>query len=103
MNTNDGQSIELRIHQFIVKTFPMARKQGVGRDELWLQSGMIDSLGILDLVHFLEEEFPIKVSDEELLPENFQSLSAVVRFVESKSNGGGLSEPPATGVEGALS
>ncbi len=46
---------------------------------------MIDSLGILDLVHFLEEEFAVAIADEELQPENFQSLESVAEFVRKKS------------------
>jgi acyl carrier protein len=80
------QTIEGRIREFILKTFPLARKHGVKETDKWLETGMLDSLGILDLVHFLEEDFSIRVSDEELLPENFQSLSSVTEFVKSKLN-----------------
>jgi acyl carrier protein len=75
---------EDRIREFIVKQFPMARKKGLKLDEKWLETGMIDSLGILDLVHFLEKEFSVTISDDELQPENFQSLDAVVGFVGKK-------------------
>lgn len=81
------QSIETRIREYVLKMFPLARKHGVKGDDKWLETGMLDSLGILDLVHFLEEEFSIRVSDEELLPENFQSLTGVAGFVQSKLSG----------------
>jgi acyl carrier protein len=80
-----AQTIEDRVREFVQKHFPLARKSGIHADEKWLESGMMDSLGILDLVHFLEEEFSVRVSDEELLPENFASLSAVTAFVRTKS------------------
>jgi acyl carrier protein len=80
----EGQLIEDRIQEFVLKQFPLARKNGVRAEEKWLENGMLDSLGILDLVHFLEGEFSICISDEDLLPENFQSLKAVVVFVQSK-------------------
>lgn len=80
------QTIDGRIREFMLKTFPLARKYGVKDADKWLETGLLDSLGILDLVHFLEEDFSIRVSDEELLPENFQSLSSVVEFVRSKLN-----------------
>ena len=79
----DGTT-EDRIREFILAHFPLARKKGVRPDEKWLESGMIDSLGMLDLVHFLEEEFALQVSDEELSPENFESLQAVSAFVRAK-------------------
>lgn len=78
------QTAEERIRDFIFKTFPLARKKGIQNSEKWLESGLLDSLGILDLVHFLEAEFRIQVSDDELLPENFQSLDAVAAFVTRK-------------------
>jgi acyl carrier protein len=79
-----AQTVEDRIRDFVLKQFPVARKNGVKPGDKWLETGLLDSLGILDLVHFLEEEFSIHVSDEELSPENFESLSAVVSFVDGK-------------------
>jgi acyl carrier protein len=78
------QTIEDRVREFVLKQFPLARKNGLKPEERWLESGLIDSLGILDLVHFLEEEFKVQVTDEELLPDNFQSLQAVAAFVRAK-------------------
>jgi acyl carrier protein len=83
------QTSEDRVRDFILKQFPLARKNGVKRDDRWLETGMLDSLGMLDLVHFLETEFSVSVSDDELLPENFESLGAVVTFVSKKSENKG--------------
>jgi len=80
-----SQPVQDRISDFVLKHFPLARKKGLSPHEKWLESGMIDSLGILDLVHFLEEEFLVTVADEDLQPENFQSLEAVTEFVRSRS------------------
>jgi acyl carrier protein len=79
-----SQTAEDRIREFIVKHFPIARKNGLKTDEKWLETGMIDSLGILDMVHFLEEEFSLTISDDELQPDNFESFDAVVEFVRKK-------------------
>jgi len=78
------QTIEDRVRDFVIKQFPLARKNGLKSGERWLESGLIDSLGILDLVHFFEEELKVQVTDEELLPDNFQSLQAVADFVRNK-------------------
>ena len=86
------QTIEDRVRDFVLKQFPLARKNGLKPAEQWLESGLIDSLGILDLVHFLEEEFKVQVTDEELLPHNFESLQAVAAFVRSKHGNGGPAE-----------
>lgn len=85
------QSVAVRIREFVLKTFPPAGKRTLGDDEKWLESGLIESLGILDLIHFLETEFSIEVSDEELLPENFQSLSAAATFVQRKQGAAAFS------------
>ena len=52
-----------------------------------LKNGLIDSLGILEVVTFLEREFGIVVSDEELLPENFESIGSLSKFVREKTRG----------------
>ena len=73
-----------RIESFIVEKFPLARKQPLTSDTNLLESGIIDSLGILDLVSYLEKDFGIVVADEELVPEHFQSISRLVGFIEHK-------------------
>ena len=84
-----AQTTEDRIREFILKHFPLARKNGLKLDEKWIETGMIDSLGILDLIHFLESEFSVQISDDELLPENFESLKTVTEFVCKKSGNRG--------------
>lgn len=76
---------ENRIREFILKQFPLARRKGFHREDKWLETGMLDSLGILDLVHFLEEEFSFAISDDDLQPDNFESLKAVTEFALKKS------------------
>jgi len=59
-------------------------KKSLGPDEDLLEQGIIDSLGIMKLVLFMEETYGIVVADEEVVPENFQTVSMMVRFVEQK-------------------
>jgi acyl carrier protein len=54
--------------------------------EALLESGIIDSLGVLDLVAFMEESFAITILDEELSPENFQTIERLASFIERKRN-----------------
>ena len=56
----------------------------VGPDEGLLDSGLIDSAGIFDLVAFIESTFGVEVSDEEIVPEHFDTLRAIAALVESK-------------------
>lgn len=54
-------------------------------DEDLLDLGLIDSLGIMKLIVFIEDSFGVRIEDSEIVPENFQSLSQMARFVEQKS------------------
>lgn len=49
-----------------------------------LESGIMDSTGILELVLFLEEQFSIKIEDEEIVPENLDSVANLIVFLEKK-------------------
>lgn len=73
-----------RILAFIMDKFPLARKKPITAEDDLLESGLIDSLGILDLVSFLEQDFGIIVADDELTPEHFQCVDRLARFVEHK-------------------
>ena len=77
---------EDRIRDYITKQFPLARARGVRSEEPLLENGILDSLGILDLVTYLEEEFGISVDDEELVPDNFQNIKRLASFVSEKQN-----------------
>ena len=77
-----------RIRRFILKHFPLARKQSsIEDDSQLLNSGIIDSLGVLDLVSFIENEFKITISEEDLLAENFETIASMTTFIERKGNG----------------
>jgi acyl carrier protein len=78
--------LRARVREFILKKFPLARKQDLKDSDALLESGIVDSLGVLDLVNFIEEGFSINVVDEELTPENFQTIDRMVRFIESKAS-----------------
>lgn len=82
-----------RIRAFLAEHFPAARSRRLDPGESLLTNGILDSLGVLDVVAFLESEFKITVSDEELLPENFESLKRLTAFVEEKTGLGAA--PPA--------
>jgi len=85
MDQTTTGSVEQRIHGFLLEKFPLARKARVGKDTALLEKGILDSLGILDVVSFLETEFSIVISDEELVPENFQTLGTLSAFVLKKN------------------
>ncbi len=81
----EPQIISDKIKKFLERQFPAARN--VGTEEPLLKNGLIDSLGILEVVTFLEKEFSLTITDEELLPENFESIRSLSAFVQQKRNG----------------
>jgi acyl carrier protein len=81
----EGNRACAQVRQFILKKFPLARKQDLKNSDALLESGIVDSLGVLDLVNFIEQEFSINVEDEELTPENFQTIDRLAAFVETKA------------------
>jgi acyl carrier protein len=73
-----------QLKSFLVSKFPLARKRNVGVDDPLLGGGIIDSLGVLDIVGYIENEFQIAVADEDLSPENFETIGCLAAFVERK-------------------
>ena len=65
-----------------------AGKQSLTSDEDLLGQGIIDSLGIIKLIEALEATFGIKIVDEEMVPDNFQTVASIARFVEQKKHQG---------------
>ena len=59
-------------------------ESSVGPDDSLLESGTIDSMGVLQLVAFLENTYAVKVDDEDLMPENFDTISAIAAFIERR-------------------
>jgi len=74
-----------KIRQFIVENFLFGDGQVLKDDTSFMQEGIIDSTGILELVFFLEETFGVSVEDDELVPENFDSLKKIVKYLETKT------------------
>jgi len=59
-------------------------KKSLDPNEDLLEQGIIDSLGIMKLVLFLEESYGIQVDDQDITPENFQCLNSMVKYVEQQ-------------------
>ncbi len=81
-------SIENRVREFIAQTFVMADAAGLAADQSLLAARLIDSTGVLELVGFLEEQFQIQVADDELVPENLDTIANIVAYIERKTGGG---------------
>lgn len=81
-------SLNNEIKLFILQNYLFTDDQSVLADEESLmQKGIIDSTGILELVNHLEDTYALKVADEEMVPENLDTIANIVAFVERKRAG----------------
>ena len=72
----------------------------LGNDDPLLGSGVIDSIGVIELVEFLQEQFSCDITEDEITERNLGTLAAIARFIVSKCNGngnGGNIRPPQAG------
>ncbi len=76
-----------KIRHFVVENFLFGDDQGLDNDTSFLDNGIIDSTGILELVMFLDEVFSVEIADEELVPENLDSINRIVSFLQQKDGG----------------
>jgi acyl carrier protein len=74
-----------KIKKYILENFLFSADSAAIHDDVsFLGSGIVDSTGILEIIGFLEEEFHIHVEDEEVIPENLDSIDRVAKYVERK-------------------
>ena len=73
-----------RIRMFITGNFYVADPAALSDGESLLEAGIIDSTGVLEVLGFLEREFGITMSDDEILPENLDSIARLTAFVGRK-------------------
>ncbi len=74
-----------KIKNFIIENFLFGNADGLEDNTSFLEEGIIDSTGVLELVTFLEEEFEIQIEDEELIPENLDSINNVTAYLKRKA------------------
>ena len=78
--------IKTTLKAFIVENFLMGDEEfDLKEDDSFLDVGILDSTGVIELVTFLEEEFGVNVQDDEIVPENLDSLVAIENYITSKN------------------
>lgn len=79
-------NVEERVKSFILENFLFTDDPtALGEEDSFLDKGIIDSTGVMEVILFLEEEFGIKVMDDEIVPENLDSVRNIGKFVVSKT------------------
>ena len=85
MKATDIKTMRQEIRQFILEAFLFGDESDPFTDsDSFMQKGIIDSTGVLELTSFLEEKYGITVQDEEMVPENLDSIDNLVKFLERK-------------------
>ena len=77
-------NIQEQIRDYIVDNFLFGDGKHLEPDTSFREKSVIDSMGILELIGFLEKTYEISIEDYDLIPENFDSLRGISRFVDRK-------------------
>ena len=82
------EQVRKKLRKYLFANFLFGgREDSLGNDTSFLEKGIIDSTGILEIVNYIEEEFGIKVEDEEMIPENLDSINRLTAYISHKGNG----------------
>ncbi len=88
MNGKSNIPVAAPVKNFILKNYLFTDDaKALADDESLMQAGVMDSTGILELIMFLEENFGIKVADDEMVPSNLDSVTLIADYVARKRAG----------------
>ena len=80
-----SDSLRDRVQKFILENYLFTNDtSALGLDDSLLGRGIVDSTGMLEIIMFIEEQLGVTVKDEEMVPENLDSVNRIAAFVESK-------------------
>ena len=78
------KNIQKTFRNFIIENFLFEEDDNLKENTSFLENGIIDSTGVLELVMFIEETYGISVEDDEIVPENLDSISKIAEYVQRK-------------------
>ena len=79
------EQLEQDVRRFITENFVLvADGRSIAGDASLTRGGIVDSVGVVELIHFVETRFGIEIADEELVPENIDTIDNIVRYVRAK-------------------
>jgi acyl carrier protein len=77
--------IQQELHDFLTENFAVdGEVRPIGLGESLIQSGIVDSTGLLELVSFVETRYGLPVPDEDLLPENFETIANISAYITAR-------------------
>ena len=77
-------SIAADVRSFVINNFLLGRGETLNDNDSFLEQGIIDSTGILELVAHLEETYGIEITETELIPDNMDSVNRIVAYLSQK-------------------
>ncbi len=80
------QKMKEEIRQFVIDNFLFGRRTSLADGDSFIDRGILDSTGVLELVVFLEHRYSIKVLDDELIPDNLDSIDRIVVYLQGKQS-----------------
>jgi acyl carrier protein len=80
------QNAKAKVKSFVMDNFILGMGTPIGDENSFLALRILDSTGVLELMSFLEESFGVKIEDEEIIPENLDSLNAIEAYLKRKLN-----------------
>jgi acyl carrier protein len=88
-NQANSEAVERDLRDFLSANYFLGEDPSqLAASSSLIEAGLIDSTGVLELVGYLEEQFSVRITNEELLPENLDSIENIVGFVERKRQSG---------------
>jgi acyl carrier protein len=79
-------SIEPKLRQYIAENILFSKTYPYSDDDSLLENSVLDSMNVIELVMFLEEQLGVKVEDHEIIPDNFDSITRLAAYVHRKSS-----------------
>ena len=79
-----NEQMHREVEHFIKDNFVFDDKRQLKEDETLLGAGIVDSTGVLEIIAFLENTYQVRFDDQDLVAENFDSVSRIVRFMSKK-------------------
>jgi len=89
METSPADNISKELRQFIVENFLFGRDSSFSNEDSFIEMGVLDSTGVLELIAFLQKRYGIKMEDVEIVPENLDSIHRISVFVTRKLQANG--------------
>lgn len=79
-------SVEQQVREYILENYLFTDDpNALANGDSFLENGVLDSTGILEIIYFIEENFDIKVEDDEMIPENLDSVNNIVSYIDGKT------------------